>query len=49
MTKRILRYLCALMYKHRNPSFQMETRKFPNGYRGEINKEWLAQGGGRTL
>ena len=47
MAKRILHYLCALMHRERNPSFRMETRKFPDGYHGEINKEWLAQGGMR--
>ena len=49
MTKRILRYLCALMYRKRNPSFGMETRKFPDGYHGEINDAWLASQRGASV
>ena len=46
MTKRILRYLYALIYRKSHPSLRMETRRFPNGYKGEINREWLANQGG---
>ena len=30
------------------PGDTIETRKFPNGYHGEINDEWLASIGGRN-
>ena len=48
MTKRILRYLCALMYGKRKRAV-METPKFPNGYHGEINDAWLASQKGASV